>query len=298
MVEDMDHMAAGGGCQCRNQRNLEGIAGGENMKKNIYLTILTIVTMVCMIAGIFSHVFGGFFGKNTFLQNSTGEQADWSTALDSFQTIRMNLAAANVVLERGDDFSIAYTGAEELVPDYSVDGDVLKITNEKNNKKIYTVRDCTLTVTLPEGADLAELNARINAGEIQIRGIDAENLDVEIDAGNVEVSNGSYTHVSMDVDAGNVTVDNCTVINTSAEVNMGNIEFKNCAFDALDATSDMGNIEIDSSQPLDGYEVRMSADLGNVTVNGKSYSGGYNAAGDSEYCVDLTVNLGNVELRY
>jgi DUF4097 and DUF4098 domain-containing protein YvlB len=268
------------------------------MKKNIYLAILTIVTMVCMIVGIFSHVFGGFFGKNTFLQNSTGGQADWNAALDSFQTIRMNLAAANVVLERGDDFSIAYTGAEELVPDYSVDGDVLKITNEKNNKKIYSVRDCTLTVTVPEGADLAELNARINAGEIQIRGINAENLDVEIDAGNVEVSDGSYTYVSMDVDAGNVTVDNCTVTNTSAEVNMGNIEFKNCTFDVMDAFSDMGNIEIESSKPLDGYKVRMSADLGNVTVNGKSYSGGYNADGDSERYVELSVDLGNVELTY
>jgi hypothetical protein len=60
----------------------------------------------------------------------------------------------------------------------------------------------------------------------------------------------------------------------------------------------MGNIKVSSSQPLDNYTVQMSADLGNITVNGKNYSGGYHADGDPEHSVDITVSLGNAELTY
>jgi hypothetical protein len=262
------------------------------------VAVLAIVTVACMFLGLVSCVLGGSIVKYRFGKNVSAEQADWETTLDAFSTVQMNLAAAEVIIERGSDYTIAYTGDADLETDYSVDGDVLKITNGKNYKNIHSVSECTLTVTLPEDASLAELNVVMNAGELQICGIDAGNLDVEMNAGNVEVSNGNFTYVSADVDAGNMTFDSCTVTSTSADTNMGNIEFRNCTFDVIDAAADMGNIEINSSRSLDGYEIRMSADLGGITVNGQSYSGSYHADGDSAHYVDLSVDLGNVELTY
>jgi DUF4097 and DUF4098 domain-containing protein YvlB len=83
-----------------------------------------------------------------------------------------------------------------------------------------------------------------------------------------------------------------------AENDMGNITLDGCTFDSIRATADMGNIKVFSSQPLDNYTVQMSADLGNITVNGKNYSGSYHFDGDSEHSVDITVSLGNAELTY
>jgi hypothetical protein len=272
------------------------------MKKNIYLAILTIVTMVCMMVGIFAHVLGGSIGKTILLKNSSAEQAKLNEKLDAFSSVQMNLAAAEVVIQTGSDYMIAYTGAEKLVPDYSVDGDVLKITNGKNHKLFGGISnlggDCTLTVTVPEDANLTKLSAAIDAGELRIYGIRAETFDVDVDAGNVEVYDGNYAEVTIDVDAGNMTFEKCTMTSTEAENDMGNITLEACAFDSIRATADMGNIEVSSSQPLDGYTIQMSADLGNITVNGKNYSGSYHTDGDSEHSVDITVSLGNAELTY
>jgi hypothetical protein len=272
------------------------------MKKNIYLAILTIVTMVCMIVGIFAHVLGGSFGKNILLKNSSAEQAKLNEKLDAFSSIQMNLAAANVVIQTGSDYSIAYTGDSDLEPNYSVDGGVLKIKNRKEYKLFGGITnigdDCTLTVTVPEDADLANLSAAIDAGELRIYRIRAEIFDVDVDAGNVEVYDGTYTEVTADVDAGNMTFETCAMTSMEADNDMGNITLDGCTFDSIRATADMGNIKLFSSQPLDNYTVQVSADLGNITVNGKNYSGSYHADGDPEHSVDITVSLGNAELTY
>jgi hypothetical protein len=60
----------------------------------------------------------------------------------------------------------------------------------------------------------------------------------------------------------------------------------------------MGNIEVRSSQSLDDYDIQLETDLGSITVNGKSYSGGYHATGSGAKRVEISVNMGNAELTY
>jgi hypothetical protein len=272
------------------------------VKKTVYLSILTIVTVVCIAAGICYHIISGtigkLFGGSGTNQTSSGSRADDKEILDDFDVIRLNVAAAEVFLESGSEFSIAYNGSEEYRPQYSVENRALTV--KSGNKKVHigTKLESTITITVPEDAVLDKIDLSVNAGNMEIRGADAKDITIDLDAGNVEVYNGTYTTVSADVDAGNLTFENCVLTSAEMDTDMGNIELKSCAFDTLEAEADMGNIEVRSSQSLDDYDIQLETDLGSITVNGQSYSGGYHATGSGTKRVEISVNMGNAELTY
>lgn len=271
------------------------------MKKAVYLTLLTIVTIICILFGVFYHVLGRIAGNGFRIFTKgyySSEQCDFSEQIDEFTSIQMDIAAAEVMIEKGDAFSIAYEGIEDLKPQYSVDNKVLNVKSSTKGIHFTTSIVCKLTVTIPEGTKLNGVVFDIDAGNLEAYGLNADKLEIDVDAGNVEVYDAACDRVTIDVDAGNVIFKDGELGSVEASADMGNIEFKSCAFDILEAEADMGNVEVHSSQSLEDYSMNIDVDLGNVDVNGHDYSGGYTSAGDSDHRIDITVSLGNAEITY
>lgn len=268
------------------------------MKKTVYLSILTIATMVCILVGIAIHVIGGglgslfgFGGKNTVDEGST---TSYAKKVDAFTAIDMDLAAVELNIETGDDYAVDYQGISDLRPQVKMDGQKLVIKGSGKKVHFTPKMECKLTVTMPDGVKLSQVNLDIDAGDVEIRNMNAEKLSIDVDAGNIEIYDGSFADVSVDVDAGNVSFENCLTQNVKADADLGNIEWKHCTFDTIIANADMGNVEAHSSQSLQEYKMNFEVDLGNIDVFGKSYSDNYRADGDASKYIEISVNLGNI----
>ncbi|MCI5857994.1 MAG: DUF4097 domain-containing protein [Agathobacter sp.] len=269
------------------------------MKRTIYLTILTVITIACILIGVAINVAGSgkwFHINKSYTTNA--KAVSFTNELEAFDTLNVDLSAAKLIIRTGDGYSIGYEGADVLQPEYSLKNNVLDIKSPSTKISWKTNWDCTLTITVPEGTNLTESVIDIDAGNVECTGVSAEKLEIDVDAGNVELYDAVYGTADVDVDAGNVSFNDCKVSSITADSDMGNIELEHCAFDRLEANADMGNVTIHSSRDLSDYSVEMNADFGNISINGQDLTGSYRVNGDKEHYIRIEVSMGNAELFY
>lgn len=256
------------------------------MKKNVYLTILAIVTVICVIAGTCYHVFSwGFsFMENAipfFISDERKESAGKLTDsgelnLDSFTSIYADVSVMDLDIVSGDQYSISYSANEKLIPEYEVQDSRLVIKQKK--KKLWGNKKCSVTITVPEELKEVELDASV--GDIDLKGISVSDLEIDASVGDVKIAG-------------------CTLKVATVDASTGDIGFSNTAFDTLEVDASVGNVDLDSAVDLSVYSVILDTSVGNVSVNGQDYKRHYSHNG-SQSGKSLTVDcsVGDIELNY
>ena len=127
------------------------------MKKNIYLIIITIITVVCIIAGSLYHIGGFALGLFDNLiprsDKSLGNVCTEELSVDEFSNLVFDTTISNINVKTGDSYTVSYKCNKRLVPKIRSTGDTLTISQSKGaNYKRNTTSE--ITVTIPEGAAL------------------------------------------------------------------------------------------------------------------------------------------------
>ena len=235
------------------------------MKKSIYLTTITIITVICIIAGSLYHI--GGFALSLFdnliphSDNSPGNVCSKELSVDEFSNLIFDTAVLNINITAGDNYTVSYKCNERLVPKIKSSGDTLTISqSERTNYKRNTTSE--ITVTIPEGAALNKL--------------------------------------SFDTGVGDLYVTDCSFATCDVDGGTGNLNFENCAFDKMDIDGGTGNITVTSSQSLDGYMMDLDSGIGSITINGNDYGDEYEVNEKAEKVKHLIIDsgLGDIEVKY
>lgn len=202
------------------------------MKKNIYLIIITIITVVCIIAGSLYHIGGFALGLFDNLiphsDKSPGNVCTEELSVDKFSNLVFDTTISNINVKTGDSYMVSYKCNKRLVPKIKSSGDTLTISQSKgSNYRRNTTSE--ITVTIPEGAALNKLSLDTGVGDLYVTGC---------------------SFATCDVDGGT-----------------GDLSFENCAFDEMDIDGGTGNITVTSSQSLDGYMMDLDSGTGDITIN-------------------------------
>ena len=255
--------------------------------KNIYLTILTIITVVAIVLGSMYHV-GGFFKKTgSFFskKGSSGETVTETNDLDpdEIDKLEIDCGLMQVNIKEGGKFSVDFDGDERLKPNIKMSGKTLMIKQKDNNDiSLPSLKDDTfLNITVPEGKEFDAITLDVGMGDVKIKNISAKDIDVDAAMGNVE---------GNDIVAGDIDIDAA----------MGNVEFYDAEFKNLDADASMGNITVESVNDLSRYDIAADASLGNIDIGGEKVSGSgeYNKNASSEKIgeIDVDCDMGNITL--
>lgn len=254
------------------------------MKKSIYLTTITIITVICIIAGSLYHIGGLALGLFDNLiphsDNSPGNVCTKELSVDKFSNLIFDAAVLNINITAGDNYTVSYKCNERLVPKIKSSGDTLTISQrERTNYKRSTTSE--ITVTIPEGAALNKLSFDTGVGEVNIDALTAADAEFDTGVGDLYVTDCSFA--TCDVDSGT-----------------GNLNFENCAFDKMDIDGGTGNITVTSSQSLDGYMMDLDSGIGSITINGNDYGDEYEVNEKAEKVKHLIIDsgLGDIELKY
>ena len=258
------------------------------MKKNIYLTILTIVTVLCIIGGTCYHVIGWGvslakrlvpFFKLQQTENSTKQLTADNTKLDDFSKISVDVKVMDLTLTKGSDFSISYSSSEKLVPEYDIEDDTLVLTQKRLKSDSLMGLDskkCAVTITVRE--DLQTIDISANVGDINVKQITAENLYLDANVGDIDVNACSFEKVVSDA-------------------NVGDVDFENTSFQNMEISNDVGDVSV-STKDLSDYQMDLSTDIGEVSVNDKNHRKSYKYSGDSDCKLVIENNTGDIEVDY
>ena len=155
------------------------------MKKNIYLTVITIITIICIIAGTCYHVIGWgvhFFSEQPFISHILGDNDTESESLnqttetlDSFDNMNLDISVSDLTVTTGDSYSISYdTNRASLIPKYEVSHGTLTVTQKSKHNNFWGSTHCAITITVPESAVLSNLTADGSVGDVLFQNIQAQ----------------------------------------------------------------------------------------------------------------------------
>ena len=173
------------------------------MKKNIYLIIITIITVVCIIAGSLYHIGGFALGLFDNLiprsDKSLGNVCTEELSVDEFSNLVFDTTISNINVKTGDSYMVSYKCNKRLVPKVKSTGDTLTISQSNGaNYKRNTTSE--ITVTIPEGAALNKLSLDTGVGEVNLNSLTAADAEFDTGIGDLYVTDCSFA--TCDVDGG------------------------------------------------------------------------------------------------
>lgn len=245
------------------------------MKKSIYLTVISIITIACIIVGTCFHVifgFGGFIqnvisSRYEFLNNSDTNNESYSDSnitLDSFKNIVIDTDVIDITVVSGDNFSYSLECTKKLTPSISVTNDTLNITQGGiKNINIFGLHQnfkCKMKLTVPSGTTLNSAN-------------------ITSDVGNIKINNVSFSNMAISTDVGNIDISGIT-------------------FDKLKITSDVGNINMSDIDGINACDINIASDIGKINYLGTTYRNNCNiSSANAEKSVTITTDVGNIDIK-
>lgn len=259
--------------------------------KNIYLIVLTIVTIVCIVIGILNWT-SGFSGW--FRSEEDYEDAGSMTIVDSeaFDSMDLDIDVGDLEIVAGDSYQIQYNYPKKSEPKVEVENGKLIITQKQKIKRHY-YQEHKIIITVPKDLEMKSLDLNMDMGGVELANVYAKDLIIEADMGSVDIADSQFKVIDINADMGAITLDNVVFSQGSCDADMGSIELTRASFEKIVCTADMGSIDIDGSfedieadcsmgsititttGDLDKISFDLSADMGDVTVNGKDQGNKY-----------------------
>lgn len=242
------------------------------MKKNIYISVITFVTLCCIIIGILNGRVLHFGNKKVHSEEIN---------LDNYNKLAMEGNIMDIELKEGEKFSVHYECTEGIDPICSVDNNTLTITQKKKKMWFFGTgnQKCNVTIEVPQGTVLEDMDVKLDVGDVTLNGIQNKATTISLDVGEIEINNSILGDTKVDVDT-------------------GDIDIKKSEFGNMEAQTDIGDIEISSIKDLIDYSFELKCDLGEVSVNDKEYGRKYEDNTESDYKIRATTDIGDVDIYY
>lgn len=268
--------------------------GGISMKRNVWILMITIVTICCVVGGTFYHIFRfgtGFFGR--------GETKDMSVDLEAFHALNVDANWMDVTVTAGERFYLSCEYTDGLEPLYELRNGTLTIKQRTYRSYRWGVNNmhCNLTLTIPDQAAMDKLDVHTALGNVRLEGISGAECEIQSNMGNCELKKCSFDKSDLVTNMGEISASDTGLGEAEVNNDMGEVNIDDCTFAELDITAAMGSVSVDAAQVLDGYEMDLEADLGSVHVNNRDEGTKYHQSGDVGK-LSVSTSMGSVEVSY
>lgn len=215
------------------------------MKKATKVTL--IFALIFFIVGIGLTVFG--FYKNDWRTDNLSfkYESKTYTSEDVFNKIETNLHNSDVIIGKGEAFSVVYDESEKYPVTIAISDGVLKITSEKKHVfKLFQWYKLKTYITVPY--ELTDINIKTLNGEVEIKEFDVTtdeyqgSINAETTNGNIAVENVEAKNINIDTTNGNILVKEVNSNQIDISTTNGNIKLKDSYTSSLKVKSTNGEI--------------------------------------------------------
>lgn len=251
----------------------------EKKVKAVYLSIISFVTVICIVMGWCYHAYqwgGGIFSIFSWYDSGKTELLD-NGELGNFSGISVKSDVMDVTVEQGDGYSISYKSSREILPEYEIEDGVLTVSQKKHKWKWNAHYTCKVTITVPHTASLEAITLDSDCGNMQLNNIRCNSLHAKADVGDVKVRDSFVGDVVVTAD-------------------VGTTKFEDCTFSSMRITSDVGDVKVIGTGDLSGYGMDLYADVGSVKVNGEKQRSSYYREGDGTGQIKISSDCGSIHV--
>jgi hypothetical protein len=274
------------------------------MKKNIYLIVITVITVCCIIGGSVYHLLRwipGFSGTS----GSDSSRVSYNEVLEDFSEISIDGSVFDITIESGTEYRLSYDCDSKLVPTVSVEQGVLTIKQPTNHSTGIsfgvTVNHSKMTLTVPSDRVLNSIDVFSDVGDISIINLTASTASVSSNVGDITLTGCDFSEVNVMADVGDVELGNCSFDSGSADSDVGDILLTGCRFRQIELTGDVGDIEVRSGTDLSSAKLVLETDMGEVSINGISHKESFQqerSDKDSDCSLTAETSMGDISVVY
>lgn len=263
------------------------------MKKNVFLIIITLITVLCIIVGSTHHLgisrkgynslsssirrglsrsgLHFHFGDNDDDDFDDDEIRDFdfddddpksfdTETISEFKELDVNLKVGGITIERGNKWELrSKYSYDYLKPVYTLKNGKLSISQPGYKNQKLGTKTCRIVVTVPFGTELDKLNMNMDVGAVELSGFDIKKGSIDTDVGAIEISNVNFNDLDLD--------------------------------------SDVGAVSIELVEPIENYDISINSDLGGIVVDGRNVKRRYSQKGDKDKRLRINTDVGGVEVK-
>ena len=281
------------------------------MKKNVYLIILTLITIICIVGGTCYHLvgwgvsflshlpFASFYSDSDDTESSGTTLSTDTVSLPSFNTVKIDSKVMNLSIEKGDDYSIQCDSTEKLNPKYEIKDNTL-IVSQKQKIKIHNfmnTQKCSVHITIPEDTTLELINVDGATGDISLSNLDVTTLKIDNSVGDVKMDNCKIASIGIDTSTGDVKLNGCEANEINVDTSVGDTVIKDIIFEKLYVDGSVGDVKVSSSKDLSGYAYDLDTSIGDVSINGVSHKKEYQQKGTGGK-ITVDNSTGDISITY
>lgn len=221
------------------------------------------------------------WSANSVVSTESSGDITSSTAsfpVESVKNLKIDIGLAKLHLEESSDVSVITVTLNRGYEKYyecSMDGDTLNIKYNKKNYNGFTDRRSEIAVYIPKGMSFTDIAMDIGATEasFDVDGISCENLMINVGAGTLDADGLTVTGMTdIMIGAGAVDFDEGIYGDVKLDCGMGKLTMSGIVKGDLTARCGMGSMELDLDGRETDYNYDLSCEMGELIVNGTSYS--------------------------
>lgn len=201
-----------------------------------------------------------------------------------FSSVSVDVDLGIVTVAAGDDYGVDIRtwGKGYEVNHWYNDG---TLTIESNNSGAHLPTNCGSEITVYVPADAL-----------------LESLYVDLDLGDLTLAGLQIKYANIDLDLGSLTGEALTVTTTlEVEANLGEVTLYGDLGENVDISADLGSVQLGLTRPSSEYSWQLEADLGSVTVDGKSQRLNDDhevTGGHGSRMIEVDADLGSITLDF
>lgn len=227
--------------------------------------------------------------------NGKRETINFLEKYQDVDRIDIDLSRSNLILQSGDTFQVEAVGNSKHFSSKVKNG-TLKV-EEKFGWFGYFGSSIEIVITVPKNHTLKELSIDSGAGRIEIRDIESSIFDIDQGAGVVTISNSIFQKADIDGGAGKMDLLDSTFNNLKLDAGVGQVVIQSTVTGISKLECGVGEMDITLLGNKDDYRILVEKGLGNVKIDGVSYSND-TIYGSGSNTIELEGGVGNINVQF
>lgn len=255
----------------------------------LYLAISIISAIVTGVLAITT----GIYGISLINDKAQIEKVDSEKVWEQFSKMDLEINASNVVIKA--------EGSEYKIETYQVP-ETTKIKNDngkleiEDTKKITMHRESKITIYVPEGTNLEELELHMGAGIVEMKNVNANKIDVSFGAGSANIKNITSSNAKIECGAGQVVIEEADLTSAKLETGVGKLEYSGYMKGNSKINCGIGEINLNLVGGNEIYTVDIEKGAGDVKINGNKIADD-TITGSGEHKISIDGGIGSINIE-
>ncbi len=260
------------------------------LKSQKAIKYLALVFAFGLILAIFSSLIAGIYSIISIFTDDSVNTFEEVLISDKITNLDIDLGLTNLEIKSGDTFKMTNDSDDVY---YKIDGSTLVIKekkrlfkNKKINKVIIYINDKTFN----------DVNINIDAGKHNIENLRSNNFSLDLGAGKTVLNNISINSLTeIETDAGTLNINDSILNNLSLKLDAGSSNINAILKGSNGIDLGAGKLVLNLLDSLDNYTIKLTEDVGRITLNGEKVTNSTYSNGPSY--IEVEGGAGSIEIK-